>query len=147
MLLFYQYQFKNIVNIKNKMKYHFIKKLITSLIFISLAAYSKAFDGVLTRQVLQEWLPDGDLNQYVKFNLTMKNIYLIDSSTFAGLTNLEEIWLSFNKLTFILPGTFEGLISLTGLYLNDNQISIDDTSIFQNLTTLQNLDLANNNVS
>ena len=113
------------------MKYHFIKKLITSLVFITLAASSNAFDGVLTRQVLQEWFPSGDLNQYAKFNLTTKNIYLIDPSTFAGLTNLEEIRLSSNNLIFILPGTFGGLTSLTGLYLDDNQISIDDVNCLE----------------
>jgi hypothetical protein len=51
-----------------------------------------------------------------------KFLVQIDAATFNGLSNLQEIDLSFNDLTYIDKRTFNSLSNLQGLSLNYNLI-------------------------
>ena len=71
----------------------------------------------------------------------------IESGSFNGLSSLEILNLSNNKIEIIKPGTFNGLSSLEILNLSDNKIEKIEFGLFKDLKKLTSLDLRNNQFS
>ncbi len=63
-----------------------------------------------------------DPSQSISIYLGLKSILTINPNTFDGLTSLQELTLSSNKIDSIDPTTFNGLTSLNRLYLYDNSV-------------------------
>lgn len=66
----------------------------------------------------------------------------IDDQAFKGLTNLIELDLSYNLLTFIPSGTFQDVPFLRDLILSNNPIQKIDSHAFQYIPGLVRLDLS-----
>jgi Leucine-rich repeat (LRR) protein len=66
------------------------------------------------------------LSQLKVLNLSRNSIssHLISAQTFAGLTGLTVLDLSFNKLTKLDGEIFSKLVSLQQLFVDHNQVSI-----------------------
>jgi len=79
--------------------------------------------------------------------LSLKNIKEIDLSTFNGLTSLQVLDLSSNKITFIKPDTFFDCFSLLKLMLHENQIKSINLASFNGLYALEELSLENNEIT
>ncbi|GAB6025333.1 TOLL-like receptor [Chamberlinius hualienensis] len=75
------------------------------------------------------------------------NITSIDPLTFASMTKLQILDLSYNELTIISDETFNQLINLKKLVLSHNQISYLPESCFNNTIELQWLHLHNNKLT
>ncbi|CAH1972976.1 unnamed protein product [Acanthoscelides obtectus] len=81
--------------------------------------------------------------------INLQRIYLsrckvsyIQSKAFNGLTNLVELDLSENKLIEVSPASFEGCGSLMKLYLHSNPIKTLQKDVFSHLPLLNTLDLS-----
>ncbi|XP_015269477.1 PREDICTED: relaxin receptor 1-like [Gekko japonicus] len=75
------------------------------------------------------------------------NIQSISSSAFAGLFNLQWLYLSSNRLTQLEPRVFQDLHLLEWLILENNNITEVIPSVFAGLKSLLFLDLRNNALS
>ena len=67
----------------------------------------------LNRNQLATWIPS--YLTATSISLTYKNISLIDSATFSGLSNLQYLYLNDNLLTNLDSNTFSGLTNLNHL--------------------------------
>ena len=68
------------------------------LIFSSIAHIIAAFDGNMTRIILEQWLSQNELNATV-ISLPKRNITFIDPNTFVSLSNLKSLYLNQNKIS------------------------------------------------
>ena len=68
------------------------------------------------------------------------------TSTFEGLSNLEEIDLSNNQLAAIPPNIFAYTPKLRIVILSNNTLGTIDLEVFHNLTNLQTLNMSGNNL-
>ena len=68
----------------------------------------------------------------------------INSNTFIGLSNLEELYLSDNQLATLELTAFEMLSMLTELDLRSNRINSLNKELLQNLKNLKYLGLKYN---
>ena len=80
-------------------------------------------------------------------DLSRNKISFIDLFTFRGLTSLKNLNLHGNKFSFLDPWAFRDLTALEYLSLGDNQISYLQKDQFKGLTKLKNLALPFNNLS
>jgi Leucine-rich repeat (LRR) protein len=69
---------------------------------------------ILNKNILATWIPSYFTT--VSFYLVSRDLSLIDSATFSGLSNLKNLYLDRNKLTHLDPATFSGLSNLQHLY-------------------------------
>lgn len=67
-------------------------------------------------------------------------------STFYGMTSLEYLDLSYNKISFLGYWPFEGLTSLKNLNLHGNKLSFIEPWAFRDLPTLEYLSLGANQI-
>ena len=67
-----------------------------------------------------EAVTDGDLAGIQSLDLTRSAITYLREGDFAGLSALEERWLTYNDLTSLPAGVFAGLVSLKCLWLRNN---------------------------
>jgi hypothetical protein len=82
--------------------------------------------------------------QLTKLDLSHNQIESIDSSTFALLQNLEEIWLNNNLLTRIMGKIFVMNKNLRVVHLQSNRISQIASNFLDFLVKVEYLDLTNN---
>ncbi len=75
-----------------------------------------------------------------------RNLTTIPRNSFYGLSKLENLLLSSNKLTVLEAYVFSGLNSLKALNLSDNRLSSLPDGIFSGLTSLEYLNLTGNTV-
>ena len=68
----------------------------------------------------------------------------LDGNIFAGLSNLQRLYLDSNDLSSLDGNIFAGLSNLQRLYLDSNDLSSLDGNIFAGLSSLQVLSLKNN---
>jgi len=78
-----------------------------------------------------------------RFSLDLYNTQVSDISALSGLTNLEELYLSYTNVSDI--SALSGLTNLEVLGLSNTQVS--DISALSGLTNLKELDLSYTNVS
>jgi hypothetical protein len=82
------------------------KNIFGLTIFIAFALLTNAqFDGVLTRSILAELIPDFENREEIL--LYEKNISSIDKDTFMGLIKRKQLVLSVNKLTKLDLSTWQ----------------------------------------
>ena len=74
-------------------------------------------------------------------------ITALQKDDFSGLSNLDELLLSGNRLTSLPPGIFRGLHSLTTLWLSSNSLLRLPEEIFTGLGNLETLTLAGNQLT
>ncbi|XP_076252691.1 uncharacterized protein LOC143191466 [Rhynchophorus ferrugineus] len=72
------------------------------------------------------------------------NALSLEKDSFSGLTKLEILCLTDNKLSSLPAGLFAPLEKLTHLYLNKNDLQQLASGTFSNLNNLEVLDLSNN---
>ena len=89
---------------------------------------------ILNKSLLATWIPTYTTATFI--NLSHSNISLIESRTFSGLTQLQDLRLYNNKLTTIDSFTFNDLVNLRTLSLFANQLSYIDPYTFVNLKSL-----------
>ena len=77
-------------------------------------------------------------------NLRDKQIAALLPGDFAGLSNLDRLFLSRNDLTTLPAGLFAELVALRVLELYDNRLTILPEGIFQGLSNLKNLFIGGN---
>jgi len=77
----------------------------------------------------------------LSLNFSSQNIYYIDSLTFSGLTNLNDLFLSYNKISSIASRTFSDLVNLKRLDLGGNALTSIHAATFANLKMLQSLSI------
>ena len=65
---------------------------------------------------------------------------------FSGLSALQLLWLDDNELEALRAGAFSGLSGLVILDLSDNQLDSVDEQLFAGLTALEQLDLSDNSI-
>jgi len=75
-----------------------------------------------------------------------RNLTTIPRNVFYGLSKLETLLLSSNKLTVLEAGAFSGPNSLRNLNLSDNRLSSLPDGIFSGLSSLEYLNLSGNNI-
>jgi Leucine-rich repeat (LRR) protein len=120
--------------------------LIKSLALILLVTVTVIESQVtLNRNQLASWIPS--YLTTVSVYLVSRDVSLIDSATFSGLSNLKNIYLDRNKLTRLDPTTFSGLSNLQHLYLTSNSLTQIDSNLFSDLTYLIHLDLTSNKLT
>ena len=68
-------------------------------------------------------------------------------ATLKGLSRLEELDLSRNRLATLEAGAFDGLPSLTSLDLSDHRLPSLEAGTFQSLSSLTSLDLSINELT
>ena len=78
-----------------------------------------------------------------RLSLSSTGIRSLKTGDFAGLTNLQYLYMNRNSISDI--SALENLTSLTNLALHSNSIS--DISALENLTSLTNLNLMHNSIS
>lgn len=103
--------------------------------------------------LIKLWLSGNQLNR-IPSNLppSLRELYLemnreitqIDDLSFAGLVNLEQLHLGFNRVESIEKTHFADLNNLLILDLQRNQIQILKPNVFKHLTKLITLDLSGN---
>ena len=109
--------------------------LLFCLLFVCSTIQNDNFDGELTYSKLLEWGYNLDSRIITISNREIKSI---ESNTFNGFNNLEQLILSSNELTSITANIFNGLTALKILDLNFNMIdSIEDNAF----TALENLEI------
>ena len=124
----------------------------------------------LDRKQLQQWYPDFMTSNDLP--LGSRNITSISNDTFAGLAQLQilfltsnsltklddptllcsltELWYlsaSYNQISFIHPALFAGLTKLSTLYFEYNQLTTLDSSLFSGLDKLFLLRLDGNQLT
>ena len=88
-----------------------------------------------------------DLADITSIFLNDRDITILRSGDFAGLTSLRTLDLDFNSSLSTLPANiFAGLTALRNLNLSNNSLSTLPANIFAGLPTLQNLNLSNNSL-
>ncbi|MYG47485.1 MAG: leucine-rich repeat protein [Synechococcus sp. SB0675_bin_6] len=80
-------------------------------------------------------------------NLERKGITSLRSSDFAGLSNLQHLYLDGNNLSSLPEDIFDGLPNLWDLYLNDNDLVSLPEDVFDGLSNLGKLRLENNKLT
>ena len=81
-----------------------------------------------------------------KLYLQSCQIVSLPTGLFGNLANLLALHLEYNNLDMLNSGTFIGLVQIQQIYLNNNVISTCG-DIFYPFTKLQVLDIRNNPVS
>ena len=76
-----------------------------------------------------------------------KNIKALESGDFAGLHNLQNLFLNNNQLSALPADAFAGMSSLLAVFLNNNQLSVLSADVFTGQTGLGALDLSSNQLS
>ena len=81
--------------------------------------------------------------------LDLRGLGLTDlrAADLAGLTSLQELYVSNNSLTSLNANTFSSLTTLTDLDLGNNQLDSVHQNLFAGLTNLQRVALDNNGLS
>jgi hypothetical protein len=82
-----------------------------------------------------------------ELNLSWNEIAVIDEKLFSGLVKLRELKLEGNKIKWLSRNSFRGLASLTLLWFNKNEIEIIDEALFQDLESLKQLCLSENRMT
>ena len=80
-------------------------------------------------------------------SLRFTGLSALQSGDFAGLGNLQRLFLSNNQLTTLPADIFSGMSSLTTLRLHTNQLKSLPSNLFDDLTDLDILDLEFNNLT
>ena len=86
------------------------------ILFISFSLICESI--ILDRKQLAEWVPDFNVTKSVQ--LMYADITSIETNTFDGLTNIQQIILYFNQIASLSPNTFCSLINLQVLWLHIN---------------------------
>ena len=90
---------------------------------------------------------DAQLAQITELNLSKKKVNWLYSHDFAGLTDLQILWLNRNELSSLPEGVFDDLGDLRRLYLGNNSLSRLDADVFTSLTELRRLWLHENSLT
>ena len=80
-------------------------------------------------------------------DLSDEGITSLNSDDFAGLSNLEELYLNENNLSSLPEDIFDELSNLKDLYLYNNKLSNLPENIFAELSNLEYLYLYNNDLN
>jgi Leucine-rich repeat (LRR) protein len=80
-------------------------------------------------------------------NLSGNRIMELEKFAFNGFTELEDLDLSRNNISFIDETAFVNDVKLSSLWLTNNSLTEIHTSTFSLLDNLRNLDLSNNIIS
>ncbi|XP_028266155.1 protein phosphatase 1 regulatory subunit 29-like [Parambassis ranga] len=80
-------------------------------------------------------------------NLTKNEISYIEDGAFAGQANLQVLQLGYNKLTNLTEGMLRGLGRLQCLFLQHNLIEVIATNAFWECPNLSSLDLSSNKLA
>ncbi|XP_067674942.1 toll-like receptor 4 [Haliotis asinina] len=93
-------------------------------------------------------IPSGLPVSTTSLNLSKNNIVVLNFPVYPSLDNLKCLDLSSNRLSKLDSGTFRGTRNLQELYLNDNRLMLDSTTypndVFLPLQQLEKLHLHNN---
>ena len=88
-----------------------------------------------------------DLAGLTTLDMTNGNITSLKSGDFAGLTNLDYLFLGLNSFTTLPPDVFSGLTALEALSLSNNALSSLPAGVFTGLTALTDVNLGSNALS
>uniref|UniRef100_A0A3B3C906 Extracellular leucine-rich repeat and fibronectin type III domain containing 2a n=1 Tax=Oryzias melastigma TaxID=30732 RepID=A0A3B3C906_ORYME len=80
-------------------------------------------------------------------NLTKNDISYIEDGAFAGQANLQVLQLGYNKLTNLTEGMLRGLGRMQCLFLQHNLIEVIATNAFWECPNLSSLDLSSNKLA
>ncbi|XP_061534900.1 protein phosphatase 1 regulatory subunit 29-like [Phycodurus eques] len=80
-------------------------------------------------------------------NLTKNDISYIEDGAFAGQANLQVLQLGYNKLTNLTEGMLRGLGRMQCLFLQHNLIEVIATNAFWESPSLSSLDLSSNKLA
>uniref|UniRef100_A0A3Q1EN02 Extracellular leucine-rich repeat and fibronectin type III domain containing 2a n=1 Tax=Acanthochromis polyacanthus TaxID=80966 RepID=A0A3Q1EN02_9TELE len=80
-------------------------------------------------------------------NLTKNEISYIEDGAFAGQANLQVLQLGYNKLTNLTEGMLRGLGRMQCLFLQHNLIEVIATNAFWECPNLSSLDLSSNKLA
>uniref|UniRef100_A0A8C9Z5G6 Extracellular leucine rich repeat and fibronectin type III domain containing 2 n=1 Tax=Sander lucioperca TaxID=283035 RepID=A0A8C9Z5G6_SANLU len=80
-------------------------------------------------------------------NLTKNEISYIEDGAFAGQANLQVLQLGYNKLTNLTEGMLRGLGRMQCLFLQHNLIEVIATNAFWECPSLSSLDLSSNKLA
>ncbi|XP_051940571.1 extracellular leucine-rich repeat and fibronectin type III domain containing 2a [Hippocampus zosterae] len=80
-------------------------------------------------------------------NLTKNEISYIEDGAFAGQANLQVLQLGYNKLTNLTEGMLRGLGRMQCLFLQHNLIEVIATNAFWESPSLSSLDLSSNKLA
>ncbi|OGQ37157.1 MAG: hypothetical protein A3F16_02805 [Deltaproteobacteria bacterium RIFCSPHIGHO2_12_FULL_43_9] len=90
---------------------------------------------------------DADLGTIKSLNLWSKGMDTLKGNDLEGLSNLQWLRLSDNRLRLIPEEFFRGLIELEVIYLDSNKLNFLPEGLFSGLIKLRWLSLANNKFS
>ena len=85
-----------------------------------------------------------DLTQVAWLDFRGVGIGALQAHDFSGLTSLEYLSLSFNRLSALPEGIFRGLTNLEALFLNGNSLTRLPPTAFEGLESLRWLELGHN---
>ena len=100
-------------------------------------------NSFIPSNISQEWMRNFP-KTITSFSIQEAGIESIDPYTFRNFSQLMELDLSHNKLTFIYNYTFYALEALDTLILSFNEINDFDDEVFGKLPSLKRLHLDNN---
>lgn len=110
-------------------------------------------------RVLQLWLVRADITALQEHDfsglVSLKSIVLngnpllktLPEGIFHGLSNLDDLFLSFNSLATLPEEVFQGLGKLRALNLEKNSLTALPEGIFRGLSNLERLDFSGNSLS
>ena len=101
----------------------------------------------INQTTLQIWLDNKELFKLFDLHLSGREIKSISNSTFKGMTSLEFIDLSHNKLSYLPPSLFHGLVKLERISMYYNQLKTLDEHQFFGLQNLRYIDLEHNQIA
>uniref|UniRef100_A0A3B4BHC6 LRRCT domain-containing protein n=1 Tax=Periophthalmus magnuspinnatus TaxID=409849 RepID=A0A3B4BHC6_9GOBI len=80
-------------------------------------------------------------------NLTKNDISYIEDGAFAGQANLQVLQLGYNKLTNLTEGMLRGLGRMNSLFLQHNLIEVIANNAFWECPSLSSIDLSSNKLA
>ncbi|XP_068606157.1 protein phosphatase 1 regulatory subunit 29 [Brachionichthys hirsutus] len=80
-------------------------------------------------------------------NLTKNDISYIEDGAFAGQANLQVLQLGYNKLTNLTEGMMRGLGRMQCLFLQHNLIEVIASNVFWECPSLNSIDLSSNKLA
>ena len=92
-------------------------------------------------------VPTDDLAKITRIRAYARNITSLKSGDFAGLDNLERLYLNNNSLASLPEDLFDGLSSLSILWLSSNALTSLPEDVFDGLSSLKKLYLYDNSLS
>ncbi|XP_063370654.1 carboxypeptidase N subunit 2-like [Cydia amplana] len=72
---------------------------------------------------------------------------LPDAGTFSACAHIQDLYLDYNRITYLHPELFSSLVELVNLYLHDNKIAFIPDQMFARNTKLRRLQLNNNRLT